>query len=75
MGGAVRRRPAPVTVLYRLQDGNIIVADLPEAHPSMALTATDLKVPVGDSDLQGETCRSPLLEPWLVADTCYRRCD
>lgn len=75
MGGAVHRRPAPVPVLCRLQAGSIILADLPEEHLAMALTATDLKVPVGYSDLQGETCGSPLLEPRQVSDACYRRCD
>lgn len=67
MGSTVHRRPAPVTVLRRLQAGSIVFVDLLEEHPSMALTATDLKVPVGDSDLQGETCGSPLLKPWQVA--------
>ena len=47
MGSTVHRSPAPVTVLHRLQADNIVLVDLPEERPAMALTATDLKVPVG----------------------------
>ena len=62
MGSTVHRRPAPVNVLCRLQAGSIVLVDLFEEHPSMALTATDLKVPVGDSDLQGDV-RTSITRP------------
>jgi len=52
-----------MVVAIELDYGCVVLADLPEERPAVDFTTTDLKVPACDSDLPGESCRTPLLEP------------